>query len=258
MPSDHTPRPPVRVGHVVVVALLGVGAMLATLWVLWPGGSGIALVGPAASSDGYRLWAERTDGDPVRWNPCQPIDWVLNPDGAPDGAAELVGDALVRIEGATGLEFRYLGTTDERPRHQRPTMDVDRYGRDWAPVLVAWAPPSDQHALRPSDQGVAVPVAVGGTFVTAQVILNGDRWLAPDFADRSVSWGGVLVHEFGHVVGLDHVEDDTQLMYDYTGRGPVAFGDGDLSGLQAVGAGDGECLDAGRPRLVEVEVSERR
>ena len=70
--------------------------------------------------------------------------------------------------------------------------------------------------------------------------------------------GGVLVHEFGHVVGLDHVEDTDELMYRYAGRGSVTFGPGDLAGLAAVGAGDGSCLDAGPPRRVEVDVAGRR
>lgn len=252
------PPPPIRFGHVALVALLGVVVMLATLWVTLPSPGGVALVGPAESADGYRLWAERTDGTPVRWDPCEPVDWVLNPEGAPDGAVDLVRRAVAQVGEATGLEFRYLGTTDEQPRDGRPTMDADRYGRDWSPVLVAWTSPSEDTALEPSDQGVAVPVAVNGVFVTAQVLLNQDRWLSPDFTERSVSWGGVLVHEFGHVVGLDHVEDTDELMHRYAGRGPVAFGPGDRAGLEAVGAGDGSCLDPGPPRDVDVDVSERR
>ncbi len=45
----------------------------------------------------------------------------------------------------------------------------------------------------------------------------------------------ILVHELGHVLGLAHVDDDTQLMY---GGNLVRtdLGDGDLEGLARLGA----------------------
>lgn len=258
--SASPPARPIQPGRLLVLLLVGTAVMALAMWALRPSQEGIALVGPAESADGYRLWAERADGSAVRWNPCESVDWVLNPTGAPDEAATLVADAFQRVGATTGLQFRYLGTTTEPATDNRPTIDVDRYGRDWSPILVSWTSPTDDVALRESDQGLAVPVAVDGVFVTAQILLNADRWLAPDFTERSVSWGGVLVHEIGHVVGLDHVEDPEQLMYRYAGSGPVRFGSGDLAGLAAVGAqsGAGECLDAGQPRQVDVEVTGRR
>jgi hypothetical protein len=51
----------------------------------------------------------------------------------------------------------------------------------------------------------------------------------------------IILHELGHLVGLDHV-DDRQLMYPETGGDVLDFAAGDLTGLAAVGSG--RCVPA--------------
>jgi hypothetical protein len=256
----------------LVVGLLALGVLVAgAIALLGPAGS-FARVGSTAgappdgaehvgaSSDGYRVWERREDGQPVRWDPCTPIDLVLAPDGVPPGGREDLAAAIDRLRDATGLELRLLGTTDERPSGARLPYQPERYGERWAPVLVAWAEPhEDGVPLRDIDRGVGIPVALGGTgsgdrvYVSGQVVLNIDRDdLVPGFADRATSWGATLVHELAHVLGLDHVDDPAALLYTFPGEGPVAFSAGDLAGLQAVGAADG-CLEVPTPRPVVVE-----
>ena len=213
--------------RLLVLVVVGLGAILLTSWIVEGARPERVTATTAATADGYRLWATREDGSAVRWNHCDTIDWVINPDRAPEGAAGLVSEAFARITAVTGLQFRHLGTTDERPQTNRSTQDAERYGStDWSPVLVAWTSPDETTPLRDTDQGVAIPVAVDGVFVTGQIILNADVWLAPDFTARSLSWGGALLHEAGHLVGLDHVEDRTQLMHGFTGSGGVVLGGG--------------------------------
>jgi len=65
------------------ILLLGAAVMAITVWATMPSDDGIAMVGPAETAEGYRLWAQRSDGTAVRWDPCEPVDWVLNPAGAP-------------------------------------------------------------------------------------------------------------------------------------------------------------------------------
>jgi hypothetical protein len=210
-----------------------------------------------ASADGFTVWDVNDDGDPVRWDPCSPVELVVATQGAPDGARADLDRAIDEVAEATGLDLRVVGVTDERPAVDRPAYQPDRYGQRWAPVLVAWAEPREGELnLASTDRGIAMPVAVGApgdrTYVTGQVALNRARDdLVVGFDDRATSWGSTLLHELAHLVGLGHVDDADELMHVHPGDGPVAFGPGDLAGLAAVGAAQG-CRDVPAPQHVEV------
>ena len=253
-------------GHVSVVVVVPVvlaGLLLAVGagWLRADGDTGTPTVAPSTEDDpGYAFWATRDDGSPVRWNPCEPIRWTFDPDGAPRYGGDLVDEAVAVVAAATGLRFQRLPDRAEEPALDRPLTETSDAGRTtWAPVLVTWAlPGTGELPLRTSDRAVAVPVSVGGVFVTGQVVLNRERDdLAPVMGDRSSSWGATLVHELGHLVGLDHIDDKSELMSRFPGEGPATFGDGDLAGLALLGADAGGCLDAGPPREVTVDVQPR-
>jgi Matrixin. len=44
----------------------------------------------------------------------------------------------------------------------------------------------------------------------------------------------LLLHEFAHLVGLDHVDDPNQNMYPYLPEEGIVLGPGDLAGLAAL------------------------
>jgi hypothetical protein len=202
---------------------------------------------------GFRPFATAADGAPVRWNPCRPIDVVLSSAGLPAGGQELLEQGLARLNEASGLHLRLIGLTPEAPSVTRGLVERDGDAWRWAPVLIGWVSTGQSGLALPfEERGIALPVAVRGTrghaFVTGQIALNADRTdLRMDFADRAESWGATLLHELGHLVGLDHVSDTAQLMSEAPGAGPVEFSAGDLDGLVAVGAAAG-CLDVPDPQ----------
>jgi hypothetical protein len=203
----------------------------------------------AGSERDHAFWGLGPDGDPLRWDACTPIRFVLNIEGAPDHAERDLSTALRMLADASGLDLVLESRTDERPSASRPLVERVDAGWRWRPVLVAWTEPGDAGLpLESWDRGIALPVAVEAegriAFVTGQLVMNAQRPdLVPGFGDRRDAIGATLVHELGHILGLDHVEDRAQLMSADPGAGPVQFGDGDLRGLRAIGA-DAGCLPA--------------
>lgn len=191
---------------------------------------------PAAGSDAYHFLLTNGDGTPVGYSPCRPLHYVVNTDLEPDGAAELVPAAIRTISAATGISFIYDGTTEEQPSAQRPPFQPDAYGSRWAPLLIAWTTPEVAPQLKGPVIGTGGSTHFsydGGpkTFVTGGLDLD-----APQIADELLNPDGdtyataVILHELGHVMGLDHVDDPAQLMYPEIGT-PEGLADGDRNGL---------------------------
>jgi len=124
-------------------------------------------------------------------------------------------------------------------------------------VLVAWTTADEVGSrLTDTDRGVAVPIAVGPsgdrTYVSGHILLHAGRVdLRPGFGDRADSWGATLLHELLHVLGLGHVDDPDELLYEFPGQGPVELGPGDRAGTAAIGASHG-CRDVPTAGPVEV------
>lgn len=200
-------------------------------------------------SPAWAPFAVRTDAEgaaaslPVRWDPCRPIRYVVRPDGAPPGGADLLADAFRTVSAATGLSFVPDGTTDEPPSTEREAYQPDRYGNRWAPVLVAWQRAAENPALAADVAGQAGPTALRlgdrpEVYVTGVVELDADqlRALLATSQGRPVA-REIVLHELGHLVGLGHVEDRDQVMYREASTTGRDFGPGDLTGLAELGRG---------------------
>ena len=205
---------------------------------------------------------------PSKWDPCTTIRYRVNLSGAPKGAAADVDTAIARIAAASGLRFRKVGTTSVVPGSKgKDVLDDYPSGTD---LVVAFARPNDPAKTRRSAYltGGADTVGVGGAFydlgtaragtrswhriVQGYVVLDRTKSMPSGFGAGNTTgligtWGQVLMHELGHVVGLDHpkISDPAQIMYPATTRKPAVWGAGDLVGLRTVGKRSGCFSSAG-------------
>jgi len=179
--------------------------------------------------------------EPVGYDPCRPIHVRVNLDQAPADGLDMVRAAMEHVGTDTGLRFEYDGLTDDRPHWK--TMHVPSFlGRPRTrPVLVSWARADEVGPLSGAVAGIggSVPAPdASGTlrFVTGGITLDADAFeeLGTTEVGKARAYA-IVLHEFGHLVGLAHVPDEHELMY-AENVGVLDYGPGDLAGLARVGA----------------------
>ncbi len=202
------------------------------------------------SASSYTL-NHNPNGSVTRWNPCSgDIHVRVNAALGGPGADADTQAALLALGRATGLHLVYDGPTTYVPT-------TANSGSQPAAIVVAWAPPGT--AAGSSDYFGAGAIGEGGWRSSGTSIDGGRTWnwkvvqgfvvidpaqpVTPGFA-TGMNRGALLLHELGHVVGLGHTIDATQVMYGVLRPSSYAsFGAGDLTGLKAVGA-TGGCTQA--------------
>ena len=272
-PDEDEPRSSLFAAF-VVASLLAVVLGALAIWSLLPEPGGVRALPPTTSAsplpsatpspsetpspspsrrptvDGAFRFLERVAGVPVRWNPCQTITYAVNTGGAAPPVIPDLREALRRLTRATGIEFRPMGRTGESFFRAYERMRYDGVGR--RELIVIWVDHERYEAIlrRVGDRRASIAFAktMAGIYADRDqyfggiIVIDEDATATRGFGYR-YAHGSVLLHELGHIMGLDHVKDPDQLMY--SGRHPNFglrdYGDGDLEGLRRLGR-DAGCL----------------
>ena len=182
--------------------------------------------------------------DPVTWSSCDTIHVVVNKASAPPQADRILQESLDRVAQLSGLKFVIDGETSEEPIANRPAQSRNPLKGRWAPALVAWTTPETVPALKGDTAGIGGPREAPSSYPDERHFVSGIVYLdGPAISGvlrRSNGWAqsrAIVMHELGHMVGLAHVDSDSELMDGDNKSGITDFGAGDREGLRRLGAG---------------------
>ncbi len=211
--------------------LAALGALGALLVVSQLGADG------AGDQDPTYAFLTMAGDQPVTYTSCRQIQVAVYPQGGPPDAEELVREAVGRMRTATGLDIVVTGTFGgHAPNWNFEAAPI--HPDD--PISVSW---QDSQTIATLTDHIA---GLGGSrVITAsygQRLAAGTIALSREYYAQLTERGdhpealAVLLHEFGHVFGLDHVDSPNELMYD-DNTDLTDFGPGDLEGLRRLGRG---------------------
>jgi hypothetical protein len=181
---------------------------------------------------------DTVEGQPVTYTSCRLIQVAVYPAGGPPNAEQLVREAVVQVRAATGLDIVVTGAFGGHAPNwnfEAAPLHPD------APISVSW---QDRGAIAELTDRIAglggsrvITTQYGGQRrVAGTVALSSDYYrLLTERGDHDEALA-VLLHEFGHVFGLEHVDSPRELMQEDNNE-LTAFGPGDLEGLRLLGQG---------------------
>jgi hypothetical protein len=171
---------------------------------------------------------------PGHWGTCT-IGYKVNRRHMPAHGMSDLREAMRRVTQVSGIKFRYAGRSKAVPHYAYAGAGVNKF-------LVAWAGYRESKGLLPPGVGGVGGTSwtSGGRILTGYLAINTaySRTADPGFGDGSPH-GMVLMHELGHVVGLDHANDVHQVMHPSASLRASVWGAADIKGLRALGRAGG-------------------
>ncbi len=168
------------------------------------------------------------------WNYCKPFTYMVNPDRMTPSLQVDIEQALDKFANASGIRFQYAGATDYVPFSLYETLTEFGDGQ-----LLIFAVSDKDTVSFLSGNALAVGGSQYGENDTGEylyyeggIVIDDPDGMALKPGFGPLGQGMMLLHELGHVAGLDHVNDETQLMAPRLSRtNKGQYGAGDLAGF---------------------------
>jgi predicted Zn-dependent protease len=162
---------------------------------LWSDGQFQYLLDP-----GKALWPNAT------------VNWYYNPSGQPADLStaqivEQIQNAARKWENVCNVRFNYLGTTVARPNLDATFSTVDKI------PVIGWGPLTGSRAgFRAYTSFWYSTSSRGAQMIDVDMVINTAS--SPPFTASSLGdLGALLTHETGHMLGIDHSDKQTSVMY---------------------------------------------
>lgn len=207
-----------------------------------------------AENGAFEFFRQDRSGTPTGFfSPCEPVIFRFNPENEPAGSREIVAWALDVLSTATGLELR-LGSDTRESYSQR----LGKSAAEKQDVFIFFLPTTEFARVAESPEalvgegpiGFAGPtlmslnldrqqyIATGGEAVFNASLVDQLTEEAADEAGYESAMALVYLHEFAHVLGLDHVESKDHLMHPTLDTSVInELAPGDLYALSIAGKG---------------------